>query len=469
MTSGTLAYSFGLGRVVVSTPYWHAQELLAEGRGVLTPFGDSAAIGSAISDLLRDPERRAAMAVEAHRHSRSMTWARSALDYLDVFEQACAVPVQRPRLIPLETRALRDTAVTPAASCRALMALSDDVGIYQHAVHSVPDRGHGYCVDDNARALLVACALDDPLETALPERQVDAFAAFVQHAWNPDCGRFRNFMSFDRRWLEPAGSEDSHGRTLWALGVCARDSGSLPRRAWAAHLFRAAAHPVTGFESPRAWAFTLLGLDGFCAKHPNVRAIEELRQDLGERLMTLLMAHRIAAWPWFEPCLSYDNARLCEALILTGEGTGAPALTKAGLGTLTWLVSQQRGTDGVFRPVGSDTFGEVGVIRPYDQQPLEAAATIAACRAAWRATGQGVWIDEARRALDWFHGSNDLGIALVDEDTGSCRDGLHPDRANENRGGESVVSFLLATTDMRRLQRDAALAADARRALAETA
>ena len=469
MTSGTLAYSFGLGRAVVSTPYWHAQELLADGRGVLTPFADAAAIGGEISALLRDPERRAAMARDAYRHSRSMTWARTALDYLAVFEQACALPAERPRLIPLEVRPPRDAALTPAANPRALLAMSDDVGLYQHAVHAVPDRSHGYCVDDNARALLAACALDAREETGLPERQVDAYAAFVQHAWNPDCGRFRNFMSYDRRWLEPAGSEDSHGRTLWAVGVCSRDSASEPRRAWAGHLLRAAAHTVAGFTSPRAWAFSLLGLNAFCGAHPPVRALEALRRDLAQRLMDQLRTHATPAWPWFEPCLSYDNARLCEALILSGEGMEAPDMTQAGVRALTWLVSRQRGNGGVFRPVGSDTFGEVGVIRPYDQQPLEACATIAACRAGWRATGQGVWIEEARRAFDWFHGANDLGAPLVDEATGSCRDGLHPDRPNENRGGESVVSYMLAAADMRRLQREAALAADIHRARAEMA
>ncbi len=469
MTSGTLAYSFGMGRVVVSTPYWHAQELLADGRGILTAFGDSDALGQQISALLHDPERRSRMGQDAYRYSRSMTWAQTALAYRAVFSQACALPSSRPRLIPLDTRPTRNPDPSPMAPLTALLGMSDDTGLFQHAVHAVPDRRHGYCIDDNARALLLACALEDAGETPLPDRQTDVYAAFVQDGWNHDHQRFRNFMSFERRWLEPQGSEDSHGRTVWALGVCSAVSASPPRRSWAAHLLRATAPAVARFTSPRAHAFTLLGLNAFCESHPHHHGIEALRTDLALRLEDQLQTFATPDWPWFEPGLAYDNARLCEALITTGRSTGSKPMVDRGLETLSWLVGMQRAEGGVFRPVGSDTFGRVGCTLPFDQQPLEAAATIAACRTAWLADGRAVWVDEARRAFDWFHGANDLGLSLIDEGTGSCRDGLHPDRRNENRGGESVVSYLLAATDMRRLQRDAAAAADRRRTLAEIA
>ena len=455
MTSGTLAYSYGLGKVVVSTPYWHAQELLADGRGVLTPFGDSKSIGSEIAGLFGDPARRQRMRRDAYVQSRSMTWARTAESYLEVFEDARGARQARPRLILAPSPVWRDVPIPPPRT-DYFMSMCDDTGIFQHAVHAVPDRLHGYCVDDNARALLVACALNGPGETPLPEALTTRFAAFVQHAWNPDLGRFRNFMSFDRRWLEPMGSEDSHGRTVWALGVAAETDSDASRRTWAAGLFRQALPPMLAFTSPRAWAFALLGLDGYMSAHPDCPLGAQTRRVLAARLLARLISTESPDWVWFENGLSYDNPRLCQALIVTGMAIKDPRLTAAGLRALKWLTRIQTGTNGVFRPVGSDTFGLLRQApRPFDQQPLEAAAAISAVLAAWRADGDGQWKIEAARAFAWFTGANDLGLPLVDVATGSCRDGLHPMRRNENRGGESVVSYLLGAVELRQSRREA--------------
>ena len=453
MTSGTLAYSFGLGKAVVSTRYWHARELLADGRGVLVPFGDAKAIGAEIGDLLTDDARRDAMRRRAYAGSRSMTWPRTAQSYLGVFDSACAA--QRLRLIRPSAPALR--VVIPQApdmSFRHLISMCDDTGLFQHAVHSTPDRTHGYCIDDNARALQLACTQTHPGETQLPEQLVARFAAFVQHAWNPDARRFRNFMSFDRRWLEEVGSEDSHGRALWALGACARDDASASRRRWAVELFAKALPSVEDFSSPRAWAFALLGLDGYCAACPADATANQMRALLAGRLAAILTASERKDWVWFEAGLAYDNARLPQALIVTGLATGERPHVLAGLRSLNWLTTLQTAPSGCFRPVGSDSFGDLHKPpRPFDQQPLEAAATIAACLAASQTDSKVDWKAEAERAFAWFFGANDLATPLVDVDTGSCRDGLHPDRANENRGGESVVSYLLSLAEMRRAGR----------------
>jgi glycosyltransferase involved in cell wall biosynthesis len=454
MTSGTLAYSFGLGKAVVSTPYWHAQELLADGRGILVPFGDAPAIGAAIAGLLSDDNRREAMRRRAYASSRSMTWARTAERYLAVFDRArrghrLRVIERSEIVVPVI-----DGVAAPEMQLGHFLSMCDDTGLFQHAVHSVPDRTHGYCVDDNARALLVACALNHPREMRLPEALTARLAAFVQHAWNPDTRRFRNFMSFDRRWLEDTGSEDSHGRTLWALGECARSDASPSRRRWATALFAEALATVEGFASPRAWAFTLLGLDGYCAVVPEDTAAERIRHDLADRLISILAAVETRDWVWFEEGLSYDNARLSQALIVTGMATGSLAFIDAGLRTLHWLMALQTTSTGRFRPVGSDSFGDKRrTPRPFDQQPLEAAAAISACLAAWRADDDADWKADAARAFAWFLGGNDLSQSLVDPDTGSCRDGLHPDRLNENRGGESVVSYLLGLSEIRRIAR----------------
>jgi glycosyltransferase involved in cell wall biosynthesis len=455
MTSGTLAYSFGLGKPVVSTPYWHARELLVDGRGVLVSFGDAAGIGNEIAQLLTDGSRRQAMRERAYAASRSMTWERTAARYMTVFEHArqahrlkliaCVVPEAIAPLSP---------AAAPDMRLGQFLSMCDDTGLFQHAVHSVPDRTHGYCVDDNARALLLACALNEPGERPISDVLTARFAAFVQHAWNPDTGRFRNFMGFNRTWLEDSGSADSHGRTLWALGECTRKDASLSRRRWARTLFAQGLPAVESFRSPRATAFTLLGLDAYCAVVADDRRAQDIRRVLAERLLSGLASVETPDWQWFEEGLAYDNARLPQALIVTGMATQTPVYVDAGLRSLRWLMTQQTTSTGQFRPVGTAGFGELRKPpRAFDQQPLEATATIAACLAAWRADDDAEWKTIATRAFSWFLGSNDLSVALIDPETGSCRDGLHPDRANENCGGESVVSYLLALAEIRQLAR----------------
>ena len=453
MTSGTLAYSFGLGKAVVSTPYWHARELLADNRGVLVPFGDSQAIGAAITGLLTDDARRQSMRRRAYVSSRSMTWERTAERYLATFDKIRRE--QRLRVVASHSDSVvpHHGPTPPQVQLGHLLSMCDDTGLLQHAIHAVPDRAHGYCVDDNARALLVACALNSAGEQRLPETLTMRLAAFVQHAWNPDTRRFRNFMSFDRHWLEETGSEDCHGRTLWALGECARSDASASRRRWATALFREALPVTATFHSPRAWAFTLLGLDAYCVVAQDSQA-RELRHVLAEKLIAILTAVETKEWVWFEEVLAYENARLPQALIVTGLSTGVLGYATVGLRSLRWLMKLQTTAAGLFRPVGSASFGDIRTApRQFDQQPLEAAATISACLAALRAESDSKWKADAERAFAWFLGSNDLAIPLVDADTGSCRDGLHPERANENRGGESVVSYLLGLAEMRALAR----------------
>ena len=454
MTSGTLAYSFALGKAVVSTPYWHAQELLAGGRGILVPFANSTAIGSEIAGLLTDHPRRHAMRKRAYAMSRPMTWERTAERYLTAFDTA-----RRGHRLRVIARSDQNVAppedkAVPEMQTDHLLSMCDDTGLFQHAVHSVPDRAHGYCVDDNARALLLACALNAPGEQRLPDLLTARLAAFVQHAWNPDTKRFRNFMSFDRRWLEDRGSEDSHGRTLWALGECARGDASASRRRWATALFAEALPSAETFSSPRAWAFTLLGLDAYCAVTAKDQFAKRIRQLFAEKLMSILSAVETKDWVWFEEGLSYDNARLSQALIVTGDATGMAAYVAVGLRSLRWLMARQTTPAGLFRPVGTHGFGEQRQEpRAFDQQPVEATATISACLAAWRADGDLQWRADAARAFAWFLGSNDLTLPLVDLESGSCRDGLHRDRPNENRGGESVVSYLLSLAEIRELAR----------------
>jgi len=458
MTSGTLAYSFGLGKAVVSTPYWHAKELLSDGRGILVPFGDAKAVGSEIAGLLTNDVCRESMRKLAYATGRSMTWEQTAKRYLAVCETArehARCEISPPVAASVSwSKGYR----IPEMRIEHFLSLCDSTGMLQHAVHSVPDRSHGYCVDDNARALLLSSALSNSGEVQLSDTITSRFAAFIQHAWNQDTRRFRNFMSYDRRWLEESGSEDSHGRTLWALAECARNDADPSRRRWAAALFKTALPIVEEFSSPRAWAFSLLGLDAYCTLVGGDVLANRLRRLLADRLMSLISATETKDWIWFEDVLAYDNARLPQALIQTGLTTHTPPYVNEGLRSLRWLMSLQTTSSGNFRPVGTKSFGRLRQ-KPevFDQQPVEASATISACLAAWRAEDGAEWPAGGMRALGWFLGENDLQTALINPDTGSCSDGLHPDRPNENKGAESVLSYLLGLVEIRQFERAVAI------------
>ena len=456
MTSGTLSYSFGLGKAVVSTPYWHAKELLAGGLGVLVPFGCAKAVGAEIASLLTDDGRRDAIRKRAYASSRSMTWDRTATRYVAAFESA--------RKIDAVARSLRRSHDSPSVGRQAdpelrvghLLSMCDSTGLLQHAVHGIPNRAHGYCIDDNARALLLSCRLGGSDEPRLPEPLTTRFAAFVQHAWNLETGRFRNFMSYDRRWLEEQGSEDSHGRALWALGEFARKDNDASRRRWAAELFTAALPATESFTSPRAWAFTLLGLDAYCTPATGESNSSRLRSLLGEKLLAALCAVETEDWVWFEDELAYENGRVPQALLQTGIATGNSRFVEAAFRSLRWLMAAQTAPNGDFRPVGTESFGQQRKRpRAFDQQPVEAAAMISACLAAWRVDRNADWAAGAMQAFDWFLGCNDLGVPLVDRETGSCRDGLHSDRPNENMGAESVLSYLFGLVEIRQFKRSA--------------
>ncbi len=454
ITSGTLAYSVGVGKAVVSTPYWHATELLADGRGVLVPFAAPDAIADAVIGLFEDEGARLAMRRSAYRLGREMTWTHVAYRYAEVFGRArearAATRVARARARTLDQRVQN----LPPLRLDHLVRMTDQVGLFQHAVFTIPEYSHGYCTDDNARGLLLTTMLEEMSEE-VPERRglASSYAAFLHHAFDRGRGRFRNFMGFDRRWLEETGSEDSHGRALWALGTCVGRSRGQSRRAWALDLFELGLEPVLEFTSPRAWAFTIIGIHEYLRALSGDRLANRVRDELTARLMDLF--HRVAGpdWPWLEEIVAYDNAKIPHALILTGRWTNQDAVFRQGLDSLAWLADHQTASEGHFRPVGSNGFWRRGAEPArFDQQPLEAHAMVSACLEAFRSTNDRVWFTRARRAFEWFLGANDLGGSVYDATSGGCRDGLHPDRANQNQGAESTLAFLLSLLEIQGMQ-----------------
>lgn len=453
ITSGTLAYVFGAGKAVVSTPYWHAQELLADDRGTLVPFHDPDAIATAVLRYLDDPQLLARTRREAHRIGRDMIWPAAAERYLDTFAGAIADRSVDSRRAFAEWTLSERPYELPPLRLEHILRISDRTGIFQHALFNVPNYNEGYCTDDNARAFMLCCLLDEAGARA-PDENLQQYASvylsFIAAALNTATGRFRNFMSFTREWLEASGSEDSHARALWALGTGAGRAPDDGHRRLAAYLFETALPATGSFSSPRAWAFAILGLNEYLTRHPTNEAMTEARRDLTDRLIRLWDDCATDDWPWFESTATYDNARLCQALLQSGRAMPNQRALDIGLTSLRWLDSVQETRGGVFRPIGSNGFyGRGGARADFDQQPVEAHAMAAGCLEAFRATRDERWVRAAQRTFEWFLGRNDLGLPLYDPGSGGCADGLHADRINENQGAESTLAFHLCRVELK--------------------
>jgi glycosyltransferase involved in cell wall biosynthesis len=454
ITSGTLAYAFGAGKAVVSTPYWHAQELLADDRGVLVPFSDAGAMADEVIGLVRDDTRRHAMRKNAYRIGRDMIWSQVAGQYMHAFEMSRLQGIVPSRKSLLTKTLDQRPRELPVLKLDHLARMTDSTGVFQHATFSVPNFSEGYCTDDNARAFILAVLLGElGEETERVRGLATTSAAFLQHAFNTQLRRFHNLLSFERRWLDEAGSEDCHGRALWALGI---GVGRSPNRSFqmiSGQLFAQALPALASFSSPRAWAFGLLGIHEYLGRLSGDSFVNQMRETLTCRLMELHKNNATEEWCWFENELSYDNAKLAHALLLTGRATGKAEVFERGLQALRWLNEIQISEKGHFRPIGSNGFYRRGGTRAnFDQQPIEAQAMVSACLDAYRATGETWWYEQAQRAFDWFTGWNDLGLELYFPDSGGCGDGLHVDRVNGNQGAESTLAFLLSLAEMRAAQ-----------------
>jgi glycosyltransferase involved in cell wall biosynthesis len=471
VVSGTLAYALGAGKAIISTPYWHAIELLDDRRGALVPFQNPDAIAQKTIELLDTPAIRHAMRKRAYVFAREMTWEKVAQGYMESFSRARSDRMEKPH-VQFSARAIpKDLNRLPELKLDHLNGLTDDTGILQHAIFTIPNRGEGYTTDDNARALIFTVMLeradkDQAQKKDQPERDERAkfylpvanfsarYLSFLEHAFNLAKGRFRNFLGYDRRWNEAAGSEDCHGRAVWALGTVLGRSSDQGLRCAAGRLLELSLPPVVEFYSPRACAYTLLGIQEYLDSYSGDRDARKIGSVLAGRLLAMYESTRCSDWKWFENIVAYGNARLPQAMLVVGSACSDDHMVYAGLEALDWLTETQRSeANGHFVPVGSQGFYRQGGEKArFDQQPIEAAGAVSACLYAYRLTGESRWRDQAWSAFNWFLGANDLQLPLYDSVSGGCRDGLHPERANENQGAESTLSFLTSLLEMRSLQ-----------------
>jgi glycosyltransferase involved in cell wall biosynthesis len=460
VVSGTLAYALGAGKAIISTPYWHAIELLDDRRGALVPFQNPDAIAHKTIELLDTPAIRHAMRKRAYLFAREMVWKRVAQGYMESFARVRSDRMKSPK-VQFSARLIeKSLGQLPELNLNHLNQMTDDTGMLQHAIFTIPNRREGYTTDDNARALILAVLLEHPDrdragEAGLPSaKSAGLYLSFLEHAFNPATGRFKNILGYDRRWNETEGSEDCHGRALWALGTVLGRSQDQGCRGAAERLFEFSLPAVQAFTSPRAWAYTLLGVQQYLTSYPGDRDAQKVRSALSRRLLEMYELIRRPDWKWFENVLAYGNARLPQCLLLAGAACSDDRMVSAGLESLDWLSTVQHcEINRHFVPIGSQGFyRQDGEKARFDQQPLEAAGAVSACLQAYRISGDNRWRSEAWSAFNWFLGDNDLQLPLYDSATGGCRDGLHPDRANENQGAESTLSFLMALVEMQSLQ-----------------
>jgi glycosyltransferase involved in cell wall biosynthesis len=450
IVSGTLAYAMGVGKATVSTPYWYAEEMIADGRGILVDFRDSKGLEKAVRTLLDDEALRNTIRKRAYTFSRKAVWSQVAIDYITAFNEVKIERAYRAG-IAFETKALeQEKASFPEINLDHILVLTDDTGIIQHATFSVPDYDHGYCVDDNARALIIFVMAhdlmpDEPRIIRLQKR----YLAFIKHSFNEENGWFRNYMGYDRKWIDEKGSEDCQGRAAWGLGVCAalaRDKGCV---SLSTTLFHRGLKMLEELTHPRALAFALVGIHAYLARFSGDSEVRRVREKLAISLLDRFNGNLEDEWPWFEnELITYANAKVPQALLLSGQWMERRDMIDAGFKVLDWLIDVQR-EGGHFSPVGNRGWLRRGEAKPrFDQQPIEAHSMVETCLLAYKMTGRERYSETARLAFNWFLGQNDLNEPLYDYTTGGCRDGLTPDGPNLNQGAESTLAWLLSLLAM---------------------
>jgi len=446
IVSGTLAYALGTGNATVSTPYWYAEEMLDEGRGRIVPFRDAGALAAEVNDLFANEVERHAMRKRAYSFCRTMVWKEVVREYFNVFAEVKRERETKPR-VAFQTKTMAGVDhEMPQPKLDHLIRMTDDVGILQHAKFIVPNRCDGYCTDDNARALIaVLIAMDTLGETDALVNLACTYLSFLHHAFNETTGRFRNFMGYNRDWLEETGSEESHGRAVWAHGEAIARTKSADIRAVALDLFEKALPQLLKFRSPRAWAFALVGMHAYLWKFHGDSEVRRTRDVLAESLFKLYQSSTSESWPWVEDVLGYASGKIPQALILSGQSLQRDDMLQAGLHALEWLLTIQTEDEKHFVPVGNrGWYPRGGEKARFDQQPIVTQSMVEACLEAYKVTREERWMASAQLCLEWFLGRNDLNAPLYDYRTGGCCDGLTPEGPNRNQGAESTLACLLS-------------------------
>lgn len=432
VSSGTLSMAVGCGKAIISTPYLHARELLAERRGILCQFCSPESITNAIRELHRDKEKRREMERRTYELGRQMTWPRISERHSRIFYEV----LEARRILPVKLDHLR--------------TLTDDRGLLQHTVFIIPDRKEGYCTDDNARALILALKYYQRYRDSQILELAKLYLSFLRYMQRED-GKFHNFVDYQFNYLEEEGSEDSFGRALWACGYATTCSISSNMIEAAREIFHRGFPWLDTLTHLRARCFVIMGLVYYYYGNPGAREMLDRAISLSEDLIQAY--HQVAQpdWRWFENHLTYANARLPQSLYLIYQLTGEEKFLQVAEDTFNFLISHTL-RKGKFVPVGNRGWYHKGGEYPeYDQQPIEACAMVEAAVTAFQVTEQEKYRQVAKTVFGWFLGRNLQQLTVYDPLTGGCFDGITPQGLNLNQGAESTLSYLLARLTMEEL------------------
>ena len=441
LTSGTLAFAVGAGKAVVSTPYWAAEELLSDDRGVLIPFNNPKQLSNAITELMHNENKFLRLRRQAYDYGRTMTWPIVGQHYWELFSKKFPPTTVKAKTFSQKAEGL-SLQDLPEPSLDHLQALTDDTGLIQHAKFMLPNRNHGYCTDDNARGVVAMAKYYTQYSSPEALRLFRTYLSFTCHAQRQD-GTFHNFMEYNRRWLDPEPAHDGLGRALWALGSVIANP-PLPEMVHIIKdLFDKSISHVPSI-SPRGKAYAIFGMQQYLSQFPGASEVKRYMHAAAENLVELYEKTQRKDWQWFENILCYDNAvlphALFEAYLTTGNQTYLETATKTSDFLLEMTFTGEHfsfiGCNGWFRCKGSKA--------QFDQQPLEAVGTVMMCRGAYQATDNPNYLKLQKKAFDWFLGENDLSLSLYDFRTKGCSDALQKNGVNLNQGAESMLSFLIA-------------------------
>lgn len=439
ITSGTLSYALGVGSAVISTPYWHATELLADGRGRLFNFNNPDELAVILEELLGNRRLLKELQEKASEYGKRITWPKIGQKYLDLVKKLLAAP----REVVAKKQSIIDPLLLPPFSLAHIKRLTDDTGIIQHAKFGIPNLKEGYCLDDNARALLMVLIAYRQKKDLLALELSPIYLSYIHYMQNED-GTFRNFLSFNRNFLDEVGSEDSFGRTIWALGYLL---GNAPNDAYyqtGKLVFFDAAPNFEKLRSIRSIANTMIGISYYLKSNPSDDVMTERLRHFAHVLVKHYEDNSIGDWKWFEPLLAYDNGILPLALLHSAAILNDDKITSIALSSMDFLTSVTL-KDGYLSIIGNkEWYRKDGERSVFAQQPIDALAMILMYHQAFHLTRNKDYLNKLYVSFMWFLGENDLRMSLYDFETKGCCDGFENYGVNRNQGAESSLAYLIS-------------------------
>jgi len=439
ITSGTLSYAVGVGAAVISTPYWHAAELLAKKRGRFFDFGDFGGLSKILTDLFDHPDELKMLKKNAYQYGLNITWPKTGEKYVALAEK---ILKEEPKVIA-ESDTEMDLLILPPFCLNHINRMTDDTGIIQHAKFGIPNLKEGYCLDDNARALLMVLMAYRQMKNMRALELSPIYLSYIHYMQNPD-GTFRNFLSFSRNFLDEVGSEDSFGRTIWALGYLL---GNAPNDAYyqAGRLaFFNAAPNFEKLKSIRSIANTMIGISHYLKSNPSDEGMTERLRNLANVLVVHFNENATPDWEWFESVLAYDNGILPLALLHSAEILNDEEITKIAIESMDFLTKHTL-KDNYLSIIGNEKwYKKDGERSVFAQQPVDAMAMVLMYHQAFHLTKDKEYLNKLYTCFLWFLGENDLRMSLYDFETQGCCDGFEKYGVNRNQGAESSLAYLIS-------------------------